>query len=332
MERLFSGMQPTADAHIGNWLGAIRNWVPLQDRYECLFCVVDLHALTAPYEPREMPRRVLDLAAAFLACGLDPRRSAVFVQSAVPEHTELTWLLSCQTGIGALERMTQFKDKSEQHADSVSAGLLFYPVLMAADILAYRAGAVPVGEDQVQHLELAREIARKFNARYGETFPEPKAIVPEGAARRIRGLDGQAKMSKSRGNAIALVEEPDQVRRLLRGAYTDPQKLRRNDPGRPEVCNVFTLHGFFTADARRADIERDCRSGALGCVDCKGELAENLVAALAPVREAYLGLRADEAGLRRVLGEGAARARTVARETLSIVRERMGIVEGGRVP
>jgi tryptophanyl-tRNA synthetase len=331
MDRLFSGMQPTQDAHIGNWLGALRNWTALQDRFECLFCVVDLHALTVPFAPDRMPDRVLNLAAAFLACGIDPGRSTVFVQSAVPEHAELTWLLACQTGLGALERMTQFKDKSEQNAENVNAGLLFYPVLMAADVLAYKAKAVPVGEDQVQHLELAREIARRFNRSFGETFPEPRALVPEGSARRILGLDGNAKMSKSRGNAVALVEEPAEIRRLVGGAFTDPQRKRRSDPGRPEVCNVFTLHGFFTEAARVEAIGKDCRSAALGCVECKGELAENLVRALAPVREKYLAVRADEAALREVLAEGGRRARALARATLAEVRDRMGLRVGGRV-
>jgi tryptophanyl-tRNA synthetase len=325
-------MQPTQDAHIGNWLGAIRGWVDLQDRYDCLFCVVDLHALTAPFDPAKLPDRVLNLAAAFLACGLDPQRSTIFVQSAVPEHAELSWYLACQTGMGALERMTQFKDKSDQNPDSVNAGLLFYPVLMAADVLAYRAKAVPVGEDQVQHLELAREIVRKFNRSFGETFPEPRAIVPTGSAKRILGLDGNAKMSKSRGNAVALVEEPDEIRRLVGGAFTDPKKLRRNDPGRPEVCNVFTLHGHFTGAERVPAIEGDCRSGALGCVDCKRELAEGMVRALAPIRERYRAVRGDEEGLRALLAAGGARARSLARETLALVRDRMGIREGGRIP
>jgi len=331
MDRLFSGMQPTQDAHIGNWLGAIRNWVDLQERYECLFSVVDLHAQTVSYDPALMPERVLNLAAAFLACGVDPARSVVFVQSAVPEHAELTWLLATQTGLGALERMTQFKDKSDQDPENINAGLLFYPVLMAADILAYRAKFVPVGDDQVQHLELAREIVRRFNRAYGETFPEPNPILAPGAARRILGLDGNAKMSKSRGNAISLVEEPDSIRKRVGGAFTDPERKRRTDPGRPEVCNVYTLHGFFTAPARVGVIERDCRSAALGCVDCKKELAENLVTALAPVRKRYLEVRSDEEGLRRILADGALKARAIARQTLADARRNMGLVEGGRI-
>ena len=331
MDRLFSGVQPTQDAHIGNWLGAIRNWVALQDRYECLFCVVDLHALTAPPEAAAMPDRVLNLAAAFLACGIDPAKSTVFVQSAVPEHAELAWILACQTGVGVLERMTQFKDKSDQHPDHINAGVLFYPVLMAADVLAYRAAAVPVGEDQVQHLELAREIVRKFNRQFGDTFPEPRALLPEGSARRILGLDGNAKMSKSRGNAVSLVEEPEAVRKLVGAAFTDPERKRRSDPGRPEVCNIYTLHHFFTPLDRVSSIERDCRAAQIGCVDCKAELAGNLVTALAPIRERYRAIRGDEEGLRRVLAAGAAKARGLARETLSLVRERMGLSEGGRV-
>ncbi len=332
MDRLFSGMQPTQDAHIGNWLGAIRNWVALQDRYECLFCVVDLHAVTVPFDPAAMPDRVLNLAAAFLACGIDPAKSTVFVQSAVPEHAELTWLLACQTGLGALERMTQFKDKAGQNAENGNAGLLFYPVLMAADVLAYRAAAVPVGEDQVQHLEFAREIVRKFNRLFGETFPEPRAIVPEGSARRILGLDGNAKMSKSKGNAVSLVEEPAEIRRLVGGAFTDPERKRRTDPGRPEICNVYTLHHFFTDPARVAAIGTECRTAQIGCVECKRELGDGMAAALAPLRERYLAVRGDEEGLRRVLAEGAAKARGLARETLSLVRERMGLREGGRIP
>lgn len=331
MDRLFSGMQPTQDAHIGNWLGAIRNWVDLQERYECLFCVVDLHAQTVPYDPKVMPGRVLNLAAAFIACGLDPRKSVIFVQSAVPEHTELCWLLACQTGLGALERMTQFKDKSEQNAENINAGLLFYPVLMAADVLAYRAKFVPVGEDQVQHLELAREIVRKFNRAFGDTFPEPSPILAQGAARRIMGFDGNAKMSKSRGNAVSLVEEPDAIRKIVGAAFTDPERKRRTDPGRPEVCNIYTLHGYFTDPERRAVIEKDCRSAALGCVDCKKELAENLITALAPIRAAYTAVRGDEEGLRRILAEGADKARAIARETLVDVRRNMGLREGGRL-
>ncbi len=332
MARLFSGIQPTQDAHIGNLLGAIRNWVDLQSRHECIFCIVDLHALTVAHDPAEMPPRVLNLAAVLMACGVDPARCTLFVQSAVPEHTELTWLLACQTGLGALERMTQFKDKSEQNVKDVNAGLLFYPVLMAADILAYRAQVVPVGEDQVQHLELAREIVRRFNGRFGETFPEPEGIVPEGGARRVKGLDGNAKMSKSRGNAVSLVEEPASIRERVGKAFTDPARLRRNDPGRPEICNVFSLHGFFTPAERVAAIERDCRSAALGCRECKGELAEAIVGALTPIRERYAALRADEGALRATLADGAARARSMARETLTLARERMGLTEGGRAP
>jgi len=332
MGRLFSGMQPTQDAHIGNWLGAIRNWVRLQEKYECLFCVVDLHALTVPYPPAEMPDRVLNLAAAFLACGIDPDRSTVFVQSAVPEHAELAWLLACQSGLGALERMTQFKDKAGQHAESVNAGLLFYPVLMAADVLAYRAGWVPVGEDQVQHLELAREIVRKFNRSFGETFPEPQSLLAEGDARRIRGLDGSAKMSKSKGNAISLIEEPGAIRARMQGAFTDPQRLRRTDPGRPEVCNVFTLHGFFTEPARVEAIARECRAATLGCKEDKAALAEAMIQGLTPIRERYRAIRSDEGALRATLAAGAVRARALARETLAIARGRMGLTEGGRIP
>jgi tryptophanyl-tRNA synthetase len=202
---------------------------------------------------------------------------------------------------------------------------------MAADVLAYRAKFVPVGDDQVQHLELAREIVRKFNRSYGETFPEPTPILAQGAARRIVGLDGNAKMSKSRGNSVSLVEEPDAIRKAVGAAFTDPERKRRTDPGRPEVCNIYTLHGFFTDAPRVEAIARDCRSAALGCVDCKKELAEGLIRALAPIKERYLAVRSDEEGLRRILADGAAKARAIARATLVDVRRNMGLLEGGRI-
>lgn len=321
--RVFSGMQPSGEAHLGNYLGALRQWVQLQDEYECLFCIVDQHALTGEYDPADLPTRVYDLAVSFLAAGLDPERSTIFVQSDVPEHTELAWLFNTLTPLGELERMTQFKDKASRR-ESVPAGLLNYPVLQAADILVYRAGAVPVGEDQLQHLELTREIARKWNARFGEFFPEPRAFL--GDAGRILGLDGEAKMSKSLGNTVGILAEPDQIRARVRTAVTDPQRVRRTDPGRPEVCNVYSLHRFFVSDAAELDdIARKCRSAERGCVECKGILAENMAAAFAPMREraARYGEHPGEVG--EILAAGARRARGLAEETMREVRRRMGM-------
>ena len=236
MSRIFSGIQPSGELHIGNYLGAIKNWVALQQTYECVFCVVDYHAITVAYEPDALRRRAREMVVSLLAAGLDPAACTLFVQSAVPEHTELQWIFNTITPLGELERQTQFKDKASRQ-ESINAGLLNYPVLQAADILLYRADQVPVGEDQLQHLELSREIARRWNAKFGvDYFPEPQPLLT--ATRRIMGLDGRAKMSKSLGNTIGLLEEPDSIWEKLRPAVTDPARVRRNDPGTPEVCNI----------------------------------------------------------------------------------------------
>lgn len=320
--RVFSGMQPTGEAHLGNYLGALRHWVELQERAECIYCIVDYHAITMPYEPAAMQARVFDLAVSFLAAGLDPDRCTIFVQSDVCEHTELAWIFNAVAPLGELERMTQFKDKATG-LESIPAGLLTYPVLQAADILLYRADAVPVGEDQLQHLELTREIARRWNRQFGEYLPEPQPLI--GRAGRIRGLDGEAKMSKSRGNTVGMLDSPEEIFAKVRTAVTDPQRVRRSDPGRPEVCNVFTLHGFFTAPERVAQIERDCRSAALGCVDCKRMLAESIARTFEPMRERAAEYRAHPERVHEILGDGAARCRGLARETIREVRERMGL-------
>jgi tryptophanyl-tRNA synthetase len=269
-----------------------------------------------------LPRFVFDLAVNFLAVGLDPDKSIIFVQSDVPEHTELAWLFNAITPVGELERMTQYKDKS-QRFESVPAGILNYPILQAADILVYKAEAVPVGEDQRQHLELTREIARKFNAAYGDTFPEPEALI--GTAGKILGLDGNAKMSKSLGNTVAILAEPDEVWTKVRTAVTDPQRVRRTDPGRPEFCNVFTLHGFFSAPDVIADVDLKCRTAGRGCVECKKILADSISATFAPFRERAARYRAEPREVRRILDDGAERARAIAHETMREVRGRMGL-------
>ena len=324
MPRVFSGIQPSGELHIGNYLGAVKNWVALQDAFECIYCIVDLHAITQPYEPAELEDRTLDMAAGLLAAGIDPERSILFVQSHVAEHAELMWAFNCVTPLGELERMTQYKDKS-QRVESVPAGLLNYPILQAADILLYRADQVPVGEDQVQHLELAREIARRFNARFGaEYFAEPQALLT--AAARIVGLDGQATMSKSLGNTIGLLERPEAVWEKLRPAMTDPARKTRKDPGNPDLCNIYTLHGAFSSDAEVSHVATQCRSAGWGCLDCKRLLADNLNAALAPVRERATELTARPGYVRDVLVEGARRARTLARSTMEDVRRLMGFL------
>jgi tryptophanyl-tRNA synthetase len=323
MKTVFSGIQPTGELHLGNYLGAVRNWVSLQDKYRCLFCVVDLHAITQDYAVSEMRSRTLQMATDVIACGVDPNKATLFVQSQVPEHTELCWILNTVTPFGELGRMTQFKDKSERQADNINVGLFDYPVLQTADIILYRAELVPVGQDQLQHLELAREIVRKFNARWGELFAEPGALLS--STPKILGLDGQAKMSKSLGNTISLAEGDEIIKKKLATAATDPARVRRTDPGNPEVCNVNTLHSFFSDDETRAWVHKGCTTAGIGCLQCKGKLSENLAAHLGPIRERKRELEAHPERVEEILREGARRARTIAQETLREVRERIGL-------
>jgi tryptophanyl-tRNA synthetase len=320
--RVFSGIQPSGFLHIGNWLGAIRNWVELSARVDCLFCIVDYHAATVPYDPREMPQRVREAALTLLACGLDAERAILFVQSDVPEHTELAWILTTLAPMGELERMTQYKEKSERFG--VHAGLFIYPVLQAADILLYKADAVPVGEDQVQHLELARELARRFNRAFGEIFPEPRTLLTR--APRILALDARGKMSKTNPDqAIGLLDPPDAIRKKLAGAFTDPNRKRRYDPGNPDICNIFALHHFFSSAEEIARVDRDCRTAALGCFEDKMNLAENVIAALEPIHARAEELRANPEVVRRTLARGGERAREIAGGTIREVRAAMGL-------
>jgi tryptophanyl-tRNA synthetase len=330
MPRIFSGIQPSGELHIGNWLGAVQNWVNLQQSYDSLICVVDLHAITGKYDHETLGQRTLDMAIGLLAAGIDPDKAVLFVQSHVPEHAELQWLLNTVTPIGELERMTQFKDKS-QRFESVPAGLLNYPVLMAADILLYRADLVPVGDDQVQHLELTREIARKWNAEFGggtDFFPEPQPILTE--AKRITGLDGQAKMSKSLGNTIGLLDTPEEIWQKLRPAKTDPARVTRHDPGTPEVCNIYHLHKYFSSPETVAQVAENCRGAKWGCLDCKRVLADNMIATLAPIRDRALRLQREPDRVEEILADGAATARRMAAETMREVRDRMGLLPAGK--
>jgi tryptophanyl-tRNA synthetase len=340
MSRIFSGIQPSGSLHIGNYLGAVKNWVDLQHKYESFFCIVDYHAITVPYEPADLRARTADMALSLLAAGLDPAKCTLFVQSRVPEHTELAWIFNTLTPLGELERQTQFKEKASRE-ESVPAGLLNYPVLQAADILLYRAELVPVGEDQVQHLELSREIARKWNARFdpeahpakaggsgeGEPrgfFPEPKPLLTP--TRRVMGLDGQAKMSKSLGNTIELLEDPASIWEKLRPAVTDPKRVRRTDPGTPEVCNIYHLHKAFSPPATVDHVAVQCRTAGWGCLDCKKVLHESMEKELAPIRARALEIAGEPGRMTEVLENGAEHARTVARETMGEVRTKMGLV------
>lgn len=324
MSRIFSGIQPSGELHIGNYLGAIKNWVALQQQHQgAIFCVVDYHAITGNYDPAVLRQRRWDMARSLFAAGLDPARASVFLQSDVPEHTELSWIFTTLTPLGDLERQTQFKDKAGT-MESIPAGLLMYPVLQAADILLYRADAVPVGEDQVQHLELSRDIARKWNARFGEEFfPEPKALLTP--TRRIVGLDGKAKMSKSLGNTIGLLESDEEIWQKLRPAVTDPQRVKKSDPGRPEVCNMFTLHKAFSPEATVAEVDTQCRSAGWGCIDCKKVLHQHMVAELTPIRTRAQALADEPQRVLDALADGARSARAIAQDTMREVKARMGL-------
>jgi tryptophanyl-tRNA synthetase len=323
-KRILSGIQPSGTIHIGNFFGAIENWVRLTREYDCFFAIVDLHAITVAYEPALLQKRVFEAALDNMAAGLDPERCTIFVQSHVPEHTELCWLLNCVTPMGELGRMTQFKEKSERERENVTAGLLNYPILQAADILIYKADAVPVGEDQAQHLEFTREIARRFNGRFGDYFPEPATLIGRGA--RVMGLDGASKMSKSLGNHIGVVEDPDAIWEKLRPAKTDEARKRRSDPGTPGLCNIFSYHKLVTPEGETQEIVAGCTGATIGCIDCKKIFYKNLMKVLDPIRERRLALEKDPERVREILREGARKARTVARETLDGAKKLMGLL------
>jgi tryptophanyl-tRNA synthetase len=264
------------------------------------------------------------MAAELLAAGVDPNRSLLFIQSHVPEHSELAWLLSTVTPYGELSRMTQFKEKADRDPDNINAGLLNYPVLMAADILLYRATRVPVGVDQVQHLELAREICRRFNGRFGtEVFPEPQPLHTK--TLKILGLDGKQKMSKSLGNSVQIADEPDVIRKKIMNAFTDPTRLKKSDPGHPEACYVCGLQGYFASPEETAQLHEGCRSATKGCVDSKRALAENMIKYLSPMRDKAAELKAHPERIREILGDGAQTARVLAHDTMEKVREVMGL-------
>lgn len=323
MDRIFSGIQPTGEIHIGNYVGAVHHWAQLADRYECIYCVVDYHAITIEYEVASMQQRILETATILAACGLTPDRCILLVQSHVSEHTELAWIFNCVTPVGELERMTQFKEKGRQHRHNINVGLLDYPVLQAADILIYKAGYVPVGEDQIQHVEFSREIARKFNARYGDTFPEPQVLLSD--APRILGLDGKSKMSKSMNNYIGLLEPSEVIWEKLRTAVTDENRRRRSDPGNPERCNVFTMHQAFSKPDQISFVDHGCRTAGIGCIECKEILFKNMMEEIGPIQRRVKEMNERPDYIVDVLKSGAARCKTIAREVMDEVREKIGV-------
>ncbi|MCW3011969.1 MAG: trpS [Solirubrobacterales bacterium] len=329
--RIFSGIQPTGTKHLGNYVGAIRQYVEGQDRGDpAIYCIVDLHAVTVPYEPAQLRERVLDTTATLIAAGLDPERCVLFRQGDVTEHAELSWLLTSVTAVGELNRMHQFRDKSAAQRELVSAGLLFYPVLQAADVLLYRADEVPVGEDQREHLELMRDVARRFNARFGEDIlVVPEHRIPTVGARIMDLQEPTRKMSTTGGSVegtVYVLDEPKAIEKKVRRAVTDaedPFTIRRDPKGKPGVTNLIDL----TAVARGVSPDEVIASleGARGYGDLKLAAAEAITTMLAPVRERYAELRADEAGLEAILEAGAERARALARPVLADVREAMGV-------
>lgn len=322
-KRVFSGARPTGRQHLGNYLGAIQNYVDLQDQYECIYCIVDIHALTTLEDTRELQDNIYGMLLDWLAAGLDPQKSIIFVQSHVPQVTELHTLLSMVTPLSWLLRVPTFKEKAKKQPQNVNYGLVGYPVLMTSDIVLYKAEVVPVGEDQVPHLELAREIARRFNSLFGYTFPEPQPKLTQTPL--ILGLDGMQKMSKSYHNDIELAASPEETRERVMSAFTDPARKLRSDPGHPEVCNIYTLHGFFTPE-QTAEIASRCRAAAIGCVECKRLLADRINTTLAPFRERRSALAGKTGYLKEILAEGAQRAHAIAEVTLAEVKQKMGLL------
>ena len=325
---VLSGMRSTGKLHLGNYFGAVRNWVDLQDRYDCYYFVADWHALTTDYaDPSQIADNTLEVVADYLASGLDPEKSVIFVQSLVPEHAELHLLLSMITPLGWLERVPTYKEQIREleNRDLATFGFLGYPVLQTADIILYRADFVPVGEDQTSHLEISREITRRFNGFYGPIFPEPRALFTP--TPKVPGLDGR-KMSKSYGNTIDLADEPDEIRRKCQGMFTDPLRQLRKDPGHPETCNLYKFHLLVSSEETQKQVARDCRLAQIGCVDDKRLIAERLIEFLTPIRERRAELMRDRSTLLDIVRDGSRRARERAKETMERVRE--GLAMGYR--
>ncbi len=322
--RVFSGIRPSGRLHIGNYFGAIENWLKLQDEADCIFAVVDYHGMTTPYDPKEMMKEKYEVVLDYLAAGIDPKKSTLIVQSHVPEHTELAWILGTITPVSWLERVPTFKEKIALHPEYVNLGLLSYPVLMAADILIYKSNIVPVGEDQLPHIELAREIANRFNKMFGKTFPLPKEALSEGA--RIMSLDDPTKkMSKTGGGGIILSDTPEEIWKKLAPAVTDPARKRATDPGTPEICNIYSLHKIMSLPEQIKMVADSCRHAKFGCLDCKKILAKNIADEFADFRKKRKELEKNPKKVQKILEAGAARARKLAAETLAEVKKKTGL-------
>lgn len=323
-ERVFSGIQPSGSLHIGNYLGAIRNWVNDQETYDNIFCVVDQHAITVPYDPSSLKRNVREVIGLYVAAGLDPEKCTLFVQSHIPEHTELAWLLTCTTPMGWLQRMTQFKEKSEGQREKVNAGLFTYPALMAADILLYQSHGVPVGDDQKQHVELARDVAQRFNNLYGETFVVPEPIIPKIGA-RVMGLDDPtSKMSKSaesQWHRVDLLDEPSKISKKFGRAVTDSQKEIVFDPKRPGVFNLLTIYQAISGENAE---KLEAHFSGKGYGDLKREVADLVIATLEPIQGRYREITEDPAYIPRLLQQSVNRLRPLVNDTMSSVRDAMG--------
>lgn len=319
-ERVFSGIQPSGASHLGNYLGAQINYVAMQDEYETIYGIVDYHALTTVHDGAELRRLTHEMVLDLLAVGLDPASCALLRQSDLPEHAELAWIFNTVTPVSWAERTPTYKEKRQQGIEN-SLGLLDYPILQAADIVIYKASRVPVGKDQAAHLELSREVVRAFNRRYGPIFPEPEPVFTDAPV--VMGIDGATKMSKSAGNTIPIFAEPDEIRRLVMSMVTDPQRIRRTDPGRPEICNVCQLHRFFGGDY--LEIWEGERTARTGCVDTKRLLAERLIEFFRPMRELRDRLAEDPAVVEDTLAAGAAKVRPILEATMAEVRAAVGV-------
>ncbi|PIR72530.1 MAG: tryptophan--tRNA ligase, partial [Candidatus Nealsonbacteria bacterium CG10_big_fil_rev_8_21_14_0_10_36_228] len=319
--RVFSGVRPTGELHIGNYLGAIRQWIELQEKNECIFCIVDLHAITTPYQPEELQKNIIDLAIAYLATGLDPEKCIFFVQSQVREHAELTWLVGTFTPLGELQRMTQFKEKSKKHPECVNAGLLNYPLLMAADILLYQTDLVPVGKDQQQHVELTREIARRFNKKFGEVFKEPKVLLPKIGEKIMSLQNPKKKMSKTDNpqGRIELFDDPEIIEKKIMSAVTDPGKVIIYDHQRkPGISNLLTIYSLFSGKSIK-ELEKKFKGS--GYEKFKKSLAELLIDSLEPFRKKRKELLTREVYVREILEQGKKRAQIIAQSTIRDVKK-----------
>ena len=320
--RVLSGARPTGRLHLGNYFGALQNWVTLQDSYDCFYFVADVHALTTEDDAQGISQNTRAIVLDWLAAGLDPEKSTLFVQSHIPEVMELHTYLSMITPMGWVQRVPSFKEQMRLHPEGLNYGLLGYPVLQTADIIVYKADTVPVGQDQAPHVELAREITRRFNDRFGPVFPEPQSLLSD--APMIRGLDGENKMSKSLDNHIELAATPEETTKRVMSMVTDPQRRYRTDPGRPWVCNVFALHGLFSSKEWRDEVNERCQAATIGCVEDKQSLAQSINTRLEPLRERRRELEAQPRLVDEALAAGDIRARAVAREVIEEVRDRIG--------